>query len=733
MGVTERLARASARKPKRTLAFWGLAVVVSFLLVGTALNGLSSDGNVSGKPESVRADNLMAKAFPPTPAQLKSQVSDVIVVHSDRYTTSTPQFRALVARLVKGSLALSGVTNGASYLSGQRMLVSRDDHAALVQLEIATDAAVKPVVSLVESARHTPSFEVAMTGDRTANNDMNALSQHDLETGELAFGLPGALIVLVLVFGALVAGLVPVLMALISIVVGMGVVSLLSLEFGFSVFIVNMLSGMGLALGIDYSLFILSRYREERARAREKIDAIAVAGATASRAVLFSGSTFVVALLGMFIVPTTIMRSLAVGAIVVGIVSVAAALTLLPAFLGLVGDGINALRVPVLGRGIGMENGGGGRVWSAIIRAVLRRPGLSLALSVSVMLMAALPIFGLKTGETGVRALPNHLISKQGYVAIQKYFPAQNPYPAQILVSGGNSSVAGRLSELRNQLAGDPRFGPGKIEVSRLMDVKLLSVPVRGDAGSGTAVSALRDLRAHIIPRALAGSGSSVLVGGKTALYSDYFDAVTHPTPYVLMLVLGLSFVLLMVAFRSVVVAAVSILLNLLSVGAAYGLLTLVFLHGVGAGLFGFTHTSVIDAWVPLFLFSVLFGLSMDYQVFLMSRIKEHYDESGSPQQAIYSGVVSTARIITGAALIIVVVFAGFARGELVMFQQMGFGVAVALLLDATIIRSIVLPSVMSLLGRVGWYLPSWLEWLPRIEVERRSLAQVTEAEAVSA
>ena len=340
------------------------------------------------------------------------------------------------------------------------------------------------------------------------------------------------------------------------------------------------------------------------------------------------------------------------------------------------------------------------------------------------MLAAAFPIFGLKTGETGVRALPGHLLSKQGYVALQRYFPAQNPYPAQIVVSGGDSSVAGRLVRLHDRLAADPRFGPGKIESSQLMDVKLLSAPVRGDAGSATAVSALRDLRAHIIPGALAGTGASVVVGGKTALYSDYFDAVTNSTPYVLMLVL--SFVLLMIAFRSIVVAVVSILLNLLSVGAAYGLLTLVFLHGVGASLFGFTQAGVIDAWVPLFLFSVLFAFSMDYQVFLISRIKEHYDEaenSGSPGsagEAVYSGVVSTARIITGAALIIAVVFAGFARGELVMFQQMGFGVAVALLLDATIIRSLVLPSVMILLGRVSWYLPRWLEWLPRLEVERR-------------
>ena len=245
-----------------------------------------------------------------------------------------------------------------------------------------------------------------------------------------------------------------------------------------------------------------------------------------------------------------------------------------------------------------------------------------------------------------------------------------------------------------------------------------LTVPIRGDAVSSRDVAAVADLRQHLIPSAFAGSSTQVYVGGKTAETADYFHAVGAPTPYVLIFVLGLSFLLLTLAFRSVVVAALSIVLNLLSVGAAYGLLTLVFLHGIGASFFGFQQVTAIDAWVPLFLFSVLFALSMDYQVFLMSRIKERYDQTGSTREAVADGVASTARIITGAALIIVVVFSGFARGQLVMFQQMGFGVAVALLLDATLIRMVVLPSALSLLGHRSWYLPRWLRWLPHLEVE---------------
>ena len=724
-GITERLARSCGAHPRRTLAAWAVAVVVALLLVATSLHGLTSNAHVVGSPESTKAANAIATAFPPTPADLKRQVSDVVVVSSVRYGVDSPQFRGLVSRLVEQFRTAGKVISARSYLSGNRSLVSRDGHATLVQLFVGSDAAIKPVLPLVRQASRTPGFAVAITGDHTVANDFNTLSQRDLEHGELEFGLPAALVVLLLVFGAVVAGLVPVLMAILSILVGLGLVALLSLEFSLSVFIVNMLTGMGLALGIDYSLFVISRFREERTRGLEQTDAIGLTGATASRAVLFSGSTFVVALFGMLLVPTTIMRSLAAGAIIVGVVSVVAALTLLPALLSLLGDRVDRLRVPVLGRNLGRADSAEGRFWRSIIEGVLRRPVLSLVLSAGLMLALAVPVFGLHIGASGVTTLPNDLPSKQGYLALQRTFPAQSPYPAEIVVEGGNHSVSADLAKLKAQLAADPRFGLGSIQTAPRAHVFLLSVPVRGDAVSGPAVAAVRDLRKHVLPAAFAGTGARVFVGGKTAENADYFDAVTNPTPYVLAFVLGLSFIVLTIAFRSLVVALVSILFNLLSVGAAYGLLTLVFLDGKGAALLGFEHVHAIDAWVPLFLFSVLFGLSMDYQVFLMSRIKERYDQSGSTREAVTTGVATTARIITGAALIIVVVFAGFARGQLVMFQQMGFGVAIALLLDATIIRSVLLPSTLTLLNEHTWYLPHWLEWLPRVQVERPAPAKL--------
>lgn len=694
---------------------WGVAIVAALALAATSLHGLTSTGSVTGNPESAQAAAAISTAFPLTPAQLRRQSSDVVIVSSDRYPASSAQFQAFVAHLVDGLHATGTVRNIVT-----PALVSPNGRAILLPVLVVSDAAIKPVIALAKTSSGTSDFQVNVTGTHAVGNDFGAISQTDLENGELGFGLPAALVVLLLVFGSVVAGLIPVLMALVSIMVGLGFVALLSLEFSLSTFIVNMLSGMGLALGIDYSLFVISRYREERTGGSEQQDAIAIAGATASRAVLFSGSTFVVALLGLLIVPTSVMRSLAIGAIVVGIVSVAAALTLLPALLSLLGDRVNALRIPILGRSLGRTDAAEGRFWRAMVGRVLRRPALSLALVAGLMIALAVPVFGLHIGASGVTSLPNTVPSKQGYLVLQREFPVQSPYPVTIVVEGGNASVSQELTTLERRLAVDRRFGPGQIQLSPTRPVAVLTVPIQGDPVSGPAIRAVRNLRAQVLPAALASSGGHILVGGVTEKNAEYFDASTGPTPYVFAFVFALSLILLTIAFRSTVVAVVSIILNLLSVGAAYGLLTLVFLHGYLAGFFGFEHVQSIDAWVPLFLFAVLFGLSMDYQVFLMSRIKERYDQAGSTREAVVTGVASTARIITGAALIIIVVFVGFARGQLVQFQEMGFGVGVALLLDATLIRTIVLPSMLVLLDRWSWYLPNWLHWLPHVEVEQR-------------
>jgi putative drug exporter of the RND superfamily len=337
-----------------------------------------------------------------------------------------------------------------------------------------------------------------------------------------------------------------------------------------------------------------------------------------------------------------------------------------------------------------------------------------------LMLAAAIPILSYETGEAGISTLPDRFESKQGFVLLNEEFPAQAVDPVRIVIDGDAESpqVQSGIQRLEAELAARPIFAKPTEETSPGGDLTVITVPLVGDPLSEEAVEAVRELRSDVIPAAFSGTDAQVYVGGTTAEEIDYFDVMDRWLPIVFVFVLGLSFLLLTVAFRSVVVPATAILMNLLSVGAAYGLLVLVFVKGVGNGIFGFQQVDAIEAWVPLFLFAVLFGLSMDYQVFLLSRIREKFGQTGDNDLAISFGVGSTARLITGAALIIIAVFAGFARGELVMFQQMGFGIAVALLIDATIIRSVVVPASMKLLGRWNWYLPSWLEWLPDVHVE---------------
>jgi putative drug exporter of the RND superfamily len=711
--VTERLARSCAERPWLTIGGWAAVIVLAVLLTGSLLGGrLTGEGHVTNNPESLRGYDAIDAHFPRL-----HFASELAVVRSDEATVGDAAFRRKLAELrarVRQTRAVAGIGP---------VRVSADRHAVLIPVRLRgpEEDNVGRVIDVVKSENGVGGFQATMTGQFTTQHDFNEVSQSDLEHGELRFGLPAALIVLVLVFGAVVAALLPLVLAIVSIAIALGLTTIVAQGFELSVFVVNMLTGMGLALGIDYALFVVSRFREERAAGRAREDAIAAAGATASRAVLFSGSAFVLAMLGLLLVQSTIMRSLATGAILVGIVSVIAALTLLPAILSILGDRVNRLRVPVVGRNIERGHAGESRFWGAVVSSVIRRPVVSLVAAVALLLVAASPVLGLNIGASGVGTLPEHLLARQGLDAVERSFPEAAANPPEIVVEGRVASPAVRagIARLRSELRRDPDFGIPTEERSRDGAAVLIRVPVAADPLADRAVDGVRRLRSDYVPAAFDGVDARVLVTGLTAENIDYFDVMKRWLPIVFAFVLGLSFVLLTVAFRSVVVPATAIVLNLLSVGAAYGLLVLVFQHGWGAGVFGFQQIDTIEAWVPLFLFAVLFGLSMDYQVFLLSRIRERYVRSGDTIDAVSFGITSTAHIITGAALIIVAVFAGFAAGDLVMFQQMGFGIAVALLIDATVVRSVLVPAAMRLLGRWNWYLPAWLDWLPHLELER--------------
>jgi RND superfamily putative drug exporter len=721
---TESLARASARHPWTVIGAWVAILVASVAAIVSLLgDGLTSDVSLTNKPESERVETLLEERLRgPEPT------NEIVIVRSTDTTVSDPGFQAFVQDIygrisALGPDVIAGGTN--FYESGEIALVSADQRTTIMPFVMAGDDEqaednIGGVLSIVDEADADPGYEVLVSGGASIQDEFQEVAQKDLETGE-SVGVPIALIVLLLVFGAVVAAFVPLVLGILSIAVALGITALIGQGFEFSFFVTNVITMIGLAVGIDYSLFIVSRYREERHRGLEKEDAIAAAGATASRAVFFSGMTVVFALLGMLLVPSTIFRSLGAGAVIVVLVSVLVSLTLLPAILGLLGDRVNALKIPFIGRGsVQADHEKRGGFWDTVTGFVMRHPVVSLVASVTLLIALAVPYIDISTGSAGVSTLPDGLNAREGFEVLQSEFSFGLVSPAEIVIEGdvNGPEVQGGIDRLEGILPPHPEFGPGTFTPNEAGDIALLSVPVNGDPTANTTMDSVRDLREEYVPQAFAGVDAEVLVGGHSANNIDYIDQTAASTPIVFVFVLGLSFVLLTIVFRSIVVPLKAIVMNLLSVGAAYGLLVLVFQKGVGNDLLGLTKVEIIEAWVPLWTFSILFGLSMDYHVFLLSRIRERFDHTGDNRESVAFGVRSTAGIITGAALIMASVFGGVALGDLVMFQQMGFGLGVAVLLDATIVRSVLVPAAMELLGDRNWYLPSFLRWLPQIRTE---------------
>jgi uncharacterized membrane protein YdfJ with MMPL/SSD domain len=718
MTFTERLASAAARHPVRTLALWIAALLASLVTIVLLISSALSGDRVLYGTESLRGHDLIAERLG------DADSPEIVIVRSQTMRIDDAAFRVEVEGLTRQIEATGGAHVTSVYTNPGAVLVSDDHMATTIPVTLlgdddsAKESSAEKIGALVEKADREGPLDVSIVGEFTLDLDRETLAQEDLQKGELFFGLPMAMVILVLVFGALVAASLPLLIAVLSIVVAVALVTIIGQAWHPSIFVVNMVTAMGLALGIDYSLFVVARFREERARGRDKLAAIAATGSTSSRAVFFSGAVFVLALLGMLLVPDSILRSLALGAVLVGIVSVAAALTLLPALLSLLGDRVNSLPVPLIGRRVAATGGGEGRFWSRTAHAVMRRPLVGLLSATALLVAAAAPVVDLTIRDTGLDDFPGYLASKKGFVALNEEFPQATAEPIKIVIAGDLRSpgLQSAIQRLQTSLRQNDLFGRQTRETSEAGDLSVIAVTTGGDAQSARATDAVRDLRSQTIPAAFRGTGASVMVTGTAAETLDGQEMTNMWLPRVLLFVLALSFVVLMLAFRSIVVPLKAIVLNLLSVGAAYGLMTLVFEKGVGAELLGFEEVESVTSWVPLFLFSVLFALSMDYHVFLLSRIKERYDRTGDNTAAIAYGVSSSARLITGAALIMVAVFTGFAIGDLPMFQQMGFGLAVALFIDATVIRSVLLPASMKLLGDANWYLPSWLSWLPRLD-----------------
>ena len=726
---TEAIARRSARQPWITVGIWVAIFAISIVLVGTLLeDGLTTKFVFTGTPEAQQGLELqedLRGGFPGT--------NEVVIVESATLTVTDEEFQTFVEDLTQQLRDLSpGVIRPETLTNYYEMelpfLVSEDRRTTLITFTMFGDfddasESIEEVAVVVDKAQEPNDFKVLLTGQAAFGLDQREMGQADLEKGEI-FGIPIAAVILILVLGALVAAVVPLVLAAVSIVVALGVTALFGQAFQFSFFVTNIITMIGLAVGIDYSLFVVARYREERARGLEKIDAIARTGATANRTVLFSGMTVVLALIGMVLIPFNIFISVGAGAIFVVVAAVLAALTLMPAILSLLGDKVNKAPVPWFGRAqVPFEAGGSRTFWDRVSRGVMAKPVISLILVVGLLVAASIPFFGINTGFAGISTLPDDIESKQAFQILDEKFSSGEVTPAEILIEGdiNSTEVQAGIERLMMAMAEDPEqsFAPPRpLEVNDAGDLALLSVPVAGDTANDASLEAVKRLRSQYIPAAFNGVKAEVHVTGDTAFNIDFFKLSKDSAYIVFPFVLGVSFLLLTLVFRSIVVAVKAVLMNVLAVGAAYGILVLVFQEGFLASTFGFQESPIIEAWIPLFLFTILFGLSMDYHVFLLSRVREHYDQTKDNTESVAFGIRSTGRLITGAALIMVAVFWGFAAGDLVGLQQMGFGLGIAILIDATVVRMILVPSAMRLLGDWNWYLPRWLEWLPDLRVE---------------
>ena len=593
---TENLSRSSGRRPWVVIGAWVVALVVALGLISVLLeDGLTAEFSFTNDAESKRAETLLEERL-----RGPRQANEIIILSSDAFTVDDPRFREFAQKVLQDVVALDSEITASSvsyYLIGDESLVSEDRQTTIIPISMAgtfdeATTNIEKVREVVHEANEQAGFRALITGEATVAAESNEVAESDLLKGE-SIGAPVALIILILLFGALLVALLPLVLAIFSILLALGVTALIGQAFSLSFFVTNMIFMIGLAVGIDYSLFIVSRYREERFKGLEKIDAIARAGATASRAVFFSGTTVVLALLGMLIVPTNIFQSLAIGAILVVIAAVLASLTLLPAVLSLMGDKVNSLRVPILGRRLVEKPGDNsfGGFWNWITGVVMKRPVVSLVLAAAILLAAAVPYLDINTGSAGVSSLPDGLASKEGFLILEEKFSFGLVSPALIVIDGDiiSGPVRNGIQNLQSFLNDDPAFvGQARMEVNDSGDLALLSAPVAGDTTSETAIEAVRRLRDQYIPQAFSGVDAEVMVTGGTAFNVDFFDIADQYLSIVIALILALSFVLLTLVFRSIVVPIKAIIMNLLSVGAAYGLVVLVSQKGYGAGILGF-------------------------------------------------------------------------------------------------------------------------------------------------
>ncbi len=710
--LAHRMGRWSGTHPWKAILGW-VAFVVIAVAIGTAVGTKTIKTSDQGVGESGRAAAAIDRAFDDPPA------GEMVFIQS-RSGRLTNADLATVARDAKGRLtAIAAVTNI------QQPRRSQDGRSALITFDIRgkSDDAVGKIApieaAVIAVAADHSNLLVEQFGDATSGKKFDDKLSQDFQKAEM-LSIPITLIILIVAFGALLAAGIPVLLGLTAVFSAFGLTSLSShvIQTGESTQILTMLIGM--AVGVDYSLFYLKREREERARGAGKLAALEAAAATSGRAVLISGVTVMASLAGMFFMGDADGTSMAVGSIIVVGVAVLGSLTVLPAVLAKLGDRVRKSRLPVLRRLHREERDS--RIWGFVLGHAMRRPVVALVAGIAILAALAFPALSMKTKVTGVED-----ISRKDFPVLKAYDHIQAAFPgersgAEVIVQAQDvrtPAVQAAIADLKREaLASGQAVGPTETRISRDGTTAQVTLPLVGDGSNAQSLNALAMLRDRVAPSTVGSvPGVAVEIGGAAAETKDANDNLASHAPIVFVFVLTVAFFLLLLTFRSIVIPIKAILLNLLSVAAAFGVLTLVFQDGLGESI-GLMHTKGVVSWLPVFLFVILFGLSMDYHVFILSRIKEGWDKGLGNSEAVEQGIRSSAGVVTAAATVMIAVFSIFATLSLVDLQEFGVGLAAAVAIDATLIRGVVLPASMKLLGKWNWYMPRSLAWLPALSHE---------------
>jgi RND superfamily putative drug exporter len=731
VNLAARAGRWSAQNWKKAFFGW-LLFAIAALVIGMAAGHKQIPDSETASGEAAKAQRILEQAGFKAPATESVLIQDRQLVESDS------SFEAAIGAVVQSLSSQPNVTNIENPLvkPGGGGQISADRHSVLVQFDVKGDAdkaqdKIKPILAAVAGAQQAfPAFRIDEFGMASANHVLDDTVGKDFQKAE-RLTLPLTLIILLFAFGSLVAAGLPVLLAFSAVLAAIGLYSLLThLAPGDFTTTQSVILLIGMAVGVDYSLFYLRREREERHGGRSPREALLRTAATSGQAVLVSGATVLVAMAGMFLAGNKIFTSIALGTMLVVLCAVIGSVTVLAALLSKLGDRVDKGRIPIVGRR--KHDAGDSRIWGFVLDRVLRHPLISVVASSGLLIALSIPVFSLHTKLPSFTDLPKSLSIVRTYEHVQQAFPGSQT-PAVMVVEGTNVTTpqyqrAYKQFQERARATG-LLYPPFHVETSPDKTVARVDFSIAGSGDDNRSFQALNALRHDVIPPvAKTLPGVQVAVTGVTAGTKDFNDQMKSRMPYVFAFVLGLAFLLLLMTFRSIVIPIKSIILNLLSVGAAYGVLVLVFQHSWAEGLLGFTSNGAITSWLPLFLFVILFGLSMDYHVFILSRVKELRDGGMTTEEAVSTGIRHTAGTVTSAAIVMVAVFAIFATLRTIDMKQMGIGLSVAVLIDATVVRAVLLPSAMKLLGEWNWYLPSWLEWLPSLSAEGHAEEEVPEA-----